>query len=109
MIEGAPNFEPILPNREKVLSLLRDRGINDQEVKNALIEYVRVLETISDAIGDESERVRVVVHMSQIYFEAGYKTEAIENLSELLEQGVNISDGLINEIYDALDRMGWEG
>jgi lipopolysaccharide biosynthesis regulator YciM len=108
-MKGPESFEPILPNREKVLSLLRDRGINDQEVKDALIEYVRVLETISDAIGDESERVRVVVHMSKIYFEDGYKTEAIENLSELLEQGVNISDELVNEIYNALDKMGWEG
>ena len=113
MNEGAPNFEPILPNREEIVSALRDRGINDLEVKAMLVEYVRNLETMTDCPEDnilgDSEKVKQAIHMSQIYFDSNYKQEAIENLTELLEQGIGVPQDLIEEIYDALDRMGWEG
>lgn len=115
MAEGVPKFEsePILPTREELVSALRDRGINDPKVKAMLVEYVRNLETLTDCPEDnimgESEKVKQAIHMSQIYFDSNYKEEAIENLTELLEQGIAVPQALIDEIYDALDSMGWEG
>ena len=76
-----------------------DRVFENPEVRKMLHEYALSLQTLTDVVENESDRVKLVIHMSQIYFEANYTKIAIENLEELLQQGVNPPDNLVNEIY----------
>lgn len=107
-----PTKDPILPNesgpnlltRDEMVGMLRDRGINDPEVKEHLIQYQITLEHLTyTAESGQDENPRLAIHMAKIYFEANYIEYAIESLKELLD--LNLSDEVLDEVYDALDMM----
>jgi|SRR3989344_106124 len=106
-MEKEPSFESELPTREEVISILRDRGIDDPEVKRLLLAYESVGEATADALDQSQEiteeRIKMALEMAKIYFEAGYKEYAIQSLEELLL--VNESVEMFKTIQNELDRM----
>lgn len=96
--------EPNLLTREEMIGMLRDRGIEDSEVKEKLIQYQVTLEqlTCTAEFGDD-ENIRLAIHMAEIYYEGNYREYAIESLNELLS--LNLSDEVEDEVYRALDKM----
>lgn len=92
-----------LPERVEIISMLKNRGIEDPEVKASLIKYVEAQELLIDNLEDNEERIEVTLHMAEIYFEGGYKEYAIESLEEIME--TNVSEELFERIRNIYERF----
>ena len=96
--------EPNLLTREEMVNALKDRGIEDPEVKESLIQYQITQEHLTYTVeSGQDENPRLALHMAEIYFEGNYREYAIESLNELLS--LNLSDEVLEEVYKALDKM----
>jgi hypothetical protein len=106
-IENAPDFERGLPTRDEVITLLRNKGIDDPETTQALLDYDMVGRTLSDVAEDteqnNTERFQRVIEMAKIYYEGGYMEYARQSLEEL--SFASQSDEMMDMIHDALDGM----
>ena len=106
-MESTPNFESDLPTREEVITILRDRGIDDPEAKKLLLAYDTLGRILTDATDDQEtinkERFKRVIEMAGIYFEAGYREYAVESLEELSFSSQ--SDEMMDAIRNELEKM----
>lgn len=103
MEEIEDNFEKI-PTREEVISMLIDRGIDDPEVKTALLKYDEVCRATVEALDEDGrERLNHSIDMARLYFEANYREYAIESLQELLM--ADLSDDMYEVVMGELEEM----
>lgn len=92
-----------IPSRDEIINILKNKGIEDPGVVKKLQKYAEAQEALADISEETEERLKVALHMSEIYFEGGYKEYAIESLEEMME--APISDGLREQIEETYDRF----
>jgi len=107
-MEQFPNSEKAPLTEEQMISLLNERGIENDEGKEALVKYVENKEKEADLNPDSKRsRLDVALHMAQLYFKTNnYKEYAVESLHELLDE-TNFDDmpGAEDEIGKLLADM----
>lgn len=103
MTEGEPKFEEEKDFEQRLTRLLREKGIEDPEVKDLLIQWTIEQEKRVEGSGDSESPIRFNLRRARLYFEAGYTEEAIENFEAARTQALNEQR---NELYwDITDEM----
>lgn len=112
-MEKFNSIENTPPSREQVVEMLTNRGIEDQEVKDMLIQYQIAQEQIADILDSQYKHEEVVIHMAELYFDANYREYAIESLEELIDTLSRIPDvgesidsakgHMLDELYNKIE------
>jgi hypothetical protein len=78
--------ESIPPTREAVVDALKNRNLEDPEVKALINAYAEAREKEANEHGGQYAPQEVVIHMCQIYFDSEkYRDYAIESLIEMMK------------------------
>ncbi|MFA5987295.1 MAG: hypothetical protein WC797_01420 [Candidatus Paceibacterota bacterium] len=107
MIEQIPSFEI---TRSKVIEMLREKGVGDFGTREVLLAWVEQQEKIADKAdqqGDVLAKMRCAADIARVYGEAGYLSEAIDELESTLEGAVweQGSDDFCTQIRSEIDAL----
>ena len=102
---GSNESEKLL--RGQVVDGLRSGGVEDQEVKEKLIEWVIKQEEKVESAGRTVEaRVNFEIEKAKLYFEGGYIDEALKTLNLALYVAEQENrDDLAEKISDEISRI----
>ena len=84
--------------------MLTNRGIDDQEVKDMLIQYQIAQEQIADTLDSQYKHEEVGIHMAELYFDANYREYGLESMEELLNE-LSVDHELYPKFEAARQRM----
>lgn len=92
---------------QRLVRLLKERGIDDPEVKNSLENWTREQERQVEQSADYIlAQIKLTLRRARLYFEAGYFEDSFENFSDAKIQA--ISEGraeLAEEIIKEMDKI----
>lgn len=88
------------PSEEQLIELLK----SPEGAKSP--EFLAYVEKRESEAGDSKDSVRVAASIAVLYFKAGFKKEAWENLNECREMANNEQDeGLLAEVDSIMDSL----
>ncbi|MFA6135909.1 MAG: hypothetical protein WC705_00920 [Candidatus Paceibacterota bacterium] len=79
MIKGEPKFEEEGGIEQRLVELLREKGVEDEGVRSALINWTIEHERQVQESSDPEAVPRFVIRQAHLYLKAGYVTEALES------------------------------
>jgi hypothetical protein len=72
-----------------LVRLLKEKGVEDPETRNLLINWTIEQERLVEASADPEASIQFNLRRARLYFEAGYKDEAFENFEAAKTQAWN--------------------
>lgn len=103
MTEKLPSLES---SEQKIIRLLKERGIEDSEAKELLVAWTVEQEKEVEKSSDPEASILFNLKRARLYFKAGYVDEAFENFEAAREQALNESrDNLYRAIMDEMDQI----
>ncbi len=97
---GEPKFESRESAEQKLVRLLKDKGVHDPEANEFLDKWTREQEmTIEQAEDYPLEQIQFNLRRARLYFKAGYVDEALEDFEDARTQAWNEQR---TELYEAI-------
>lgn len=85
-MEQEPTFENKENSEQQLIRLLKEKGIEDPEVRNLLDSWTREQEKQVEQSDDyEFEQIQFNLRRARLYFEAGFVENAFENFEDARE------------------------
>jgi len=87
---GEPKFENLETAEQKLVRLLKEKGVEDPEAKEFLDKWTREQEKLIEQAEDYPlEQIKFNLRRARLYFEAGYVDEALEDFEDARTQAWN--------------------
>ena len=104
-MEKEPIFEnennPEQQEEQQLIQMLKERGIEDPEVKNTLITLIIKQEAEVEKLNDSVATIQLNLRIARLYFEAGYTEEAFDNFEDVRKQADYEQE---EELYQAIEK-----
>ena len=104
---GESGFENIESAEQRLTRLLKEKGVEDPEVRELLDKWTREEEARVEQSDDyHLEQISFNLKRARLYFAAGYVDEAIENFEAAQIQAWNEQKSdLYQEITDEIEKL----
>lgn len=105
-MEEIKSFETRENPEQRLVRLLKEKGVEDPETRNFLDAWTREQEERVEKDDDPVAKIEFNLKRARLYFEAGYVEEAIENFEAARMQAWNENrEELYQEIIAEMDRL----
>lgn len=92
---------------QKLIQLLKEKGVEDPETKELLTAWTMEQEQQVEESKDPEAPIQFNLKRARLYFEAGYVDEAYENFEAARTQAHQEGrDELLQTIDDEMDKLG---
>lgn len=106
MSEKMPIFETQEMIESRLITLLKEKGLDDANAKEALLQWTIAQEQEVERSQDKDASIQFDLKRARLYFEAGLIAEAFENYEDAYDQAYNeYNDALCQLISDEMDAM----
>lgn len=94
-----PEFSP---EEQELITKLRERGINDEKTKEALLDWTEAQEIEANAINTPRANIELNMKRAKLYHAAGFMGEALDVLESVRMQATNEGE---DDLYAEAMRM----